>query len=61
MTYKGRVGGRSYIAQQSRNSYAVVWAMLMGGVNQGMMDSCTHQNMPKAATRVAASTPPPSI
>jgi len=33
MAYKGRVGGRSYSAQKSRNSIAVVWVMLMGGGN----------------------------
>jgi len=44
MAHKGRVGGRSYIAQKSRNSIAVVWAMLMGGVNKGMIGSCTHTN-----------------
>jgi len=37
-------GGGSYIAQQSRNIIAVVWAMLMGGGNEGMIDSCTHKN-----------------
>ena len=35
-------GGRSYIAHNSRNSIAVVWAMLMGGVNKGMIDFCTQ-------------------
>jgi len=44
MAYKGRIGGRSYIAQKSRNSIAVVWAILMGGVNKGIIDSCTHKN-----------------
>jgi len=44
MAYTGRVGGGSYIAQQSRNSIAVVWARLMGGGNEGMIDSCTHKN-----------------
>jgi len=43
MAYKGRVGGRSYIAQQSRNSIAVVWVMQMGGGYKGMIDSCTHK------------------
>jgi len=33
MAYKGRVGGRSYIAQKSRNSIAVVWVLQVGGVN----------------------------
>ena len=44
MAYTGRVGGGSYIAQQLRNSIAVVWVMLMGGGNEGMIDSCTHKN-----------------
>jgi len=44
MACKGRVGGRSYIARKSRNSIAVVWAMLMGGVDKGVIDSCTHKN-----------------
>jgi len=44
MAYKGRVGGRSYIARKSRNRIAVVWAMLMGRVNKGMIDSRTNKN-----------------
>jgi len=43
MAYKGGVGGGSYIARKSRNGIAVVWAMLMSGVNKGMIDSCTHK------------------
>ena len=31
MAYKVKVGGRSYIAQKSRNTIAVVWVMQMGG------------------------------
>ena len=44
MAYKGRVAGRSYIAQKSRNSIAVVWVMQMGGGNKGILDSGTHKN-----------------
>jgi len=39
MAYKGRVGGRSYIAQNSRNSIAVAWVMQMDWGNKGMMDA----------------------
>jgi len=51
MAYKGRAGGRSYIAQKSRNSIAVVWIMRIGGGKKGMMDSCTHQK--RGETRAA--------
>jgi len=40
----GRVRGRSYVAQKSRIRFAVVWVMKTGGVNKGIVDSCTHQN-----------------
>jgi len=43
MASKERVGERSYIAQKSRNSIAVVWLMQMGGGNKGVIDSCTHK------------------
>ena len=39
-----KVGGRSYIAQKSRNSIAVVWVLQMGGGNTGVIDSRTHKN-----------------
>jgi len=42
MAYKRRVGGRSYIAQQSCNRIAIVWAMQVGGGGEGMIDSCTE-------------------
>jgi len=32
------------MAQKSRNRFAVVWAMRMGGGNKGMIGSCTHKN-----------------
>jgi len=32
------------MAQKSRNRIAVVWVMRMGGVNKGMIVSCTHKN-----------------
>jgi len=38
------VGGRSYIAQKSPNSIAVVWVMQMGEGHTGMIDSCTQTN-----------------
>jgi len=44
MAYKRRVGERSYIAQKSRDSTAVVWVMQMGGGNKGTIDSCTYRN-----------------
>jgi len=44
MAYTERVGGRSYIAQKSHNSIAVVWVMRMGGGSTWMIDSCTHIN-----------------
>jgi len=47
IAYKGKVGGRSYIAQKSRNSIAVVWVMQMemgGAGNKWMIYSCTHKN-----------------
>jgi len=44
MAYNERVGRRSYIARKSRNSIAVVWAMLMGGVDKGVIYSCSHKN-----------------
>ena len=44
MAYKGRIGGRMYLAQMSRNRIAVVWVMRMGEVNKAMIDSCTHTN-----------------
>jgi len=31
MTYRRGSGGGSYIAQSSRNSSAIMWAMLVGG------------------------------
>ena len=37
-------GGSSYIAQMACNRIATVWAMQMGGSNEGMSDSCTHTN-----------------
>jgi len=33
------------MAQQSRNRIAVVWVMQMGGVNAGMIDSCTQKQV----------------
>jgi len=44
MAYEQGVGGRSYMAQTSRNSIAVVFVMQIGGGNKGMIDSCTHKN-----------------
>jgi len=44
MAYTGKVGGRSYIAQKSRNSIAVVWVLQMGWGNKGMIDAWTHKN-----------------
>ena len=44
MAYKGRVGGRSYIAQKLRNRVAVVWVLQMGGGGKGMIESCTDKN-----------------
>jgi len=32
------------MAQESRNSIAVVWVMRMGGVNARMIDFCTNTN-----------------
>ena len=43
LTQKGREG-RVYIAQNSRNSIAVVGVMRMGGGYKGMLDSYTHTN-----------------
>ena len=43
VAYKGRVGGRMYMAHKSRNCIAVVWVTRMGGVNEGKVDSCTHK------------------
>jgi len=44
MTYKGRAVVFFYIAQIPCNVIAGVWAMQMGGSNEGMVDSCTHKN-----------------
>jgi len=38
---KGGSGGGSYLAQQSCNSTAIVWALQVGGGNKTMTDSCT--------------------
>jgi len=35
------------MAQESRNSIAVVWVMRMGGVNARIIDSCTNKNKEK--------------
>jgi len=44
----------SYIAQKLRNSIALVWVMHMGGGNQGVIDSCTHENKhPEPRMRLA--------
>jgi len=44
MASTGRVGGKPYVAQKSRNSIALVFVMKMGGGDKGMIDSCIHKN-----------------
>jgi len=39
---KERVEERSYIAQRSHTSIAVVWVMQMGGGNKWMIDFFSH-------------------
>jgi len=42
MAFQREVGGWSYIAQQSCNSIAIVYAMQVGGGNKRRIDSCRN-------------------
>jgi len=50
IAYKERVGERSYIAQKSRTSIALVLVMQMGGGNKGMIDAVRDTNHPTCSS-----------